>query len=345
MSKLNIFICGLTLLSSSVVAHSAPYQPVTSLSEGTSSSQAKAKPVFKIGQPYTIKGIEYNPHIDTAYDEIGVASWYGTMFQGALTANGEVFDKNLVTAASAVLPLPSVVEITNLNNGKSLLVRVNDRGPYKNGRIIDVSERAAELLGFKEAGTAHVRVRFLPKLTQKIASLMPNYDPQVWSSEKLSQPVKVTPVLPRSNAAPGSQDNLITVNNNEGAKQSAAKIDPEQIANDDESLNAPPRNPLSSSHLLPISLEEPNTVTEYIPRGVFVQVGSFLSKENSSFNVQKEVQKLSRIGVVVLQSITVEDKNFLRVRVGPYGSIEDASRIKTKLLKMGYRTPRIVVEE
>jgi rare lipoprotein A len=118
-------------------------------------------PTYKIGGPYTVKGVTYYPHIDYAYDEVGMASWYGNEFQGQYTANGEVFDLNQLSAAHTTLPLPSIVEVINLQNNRALLIRVNDRGPFARGRIIDLSRRAAELLGFAGSGTAMVRVRVL----------------------------------------------------------------------------------------------------------------------------------------------------------------------------------------
>jgi rare lipoprotein A len=118
-------------------------------------------PSYKIGAPYTIKGITYYPHVDYAYDQTGVASWYGEAFDGQYTANGEVFDLNQITAAHKTLPLPSIVEIVNLQNNRALRVRVNDRGPFADNRIVDVSRRVAQLLGFERSGTAMVRVRVL----------------------------------------------------------------------------------------------------------------------------------------------------------------------------------------
>src|SRR6185312_14243768 len=90
-----------------------------------------------------------------------IASWYGEQFQGRATSDGEIFDLNQVSAAHKTLPLPSVVEVTNLQNGRALRIRVNDRGPFVDGRIIDLSRRAAQLLGYETAGTAQVRVKIL----------------------------------------------------------------------------------------------------------------------------------------------------------------------------------------
>ncbi len=116
---------------------------------------------YRVGSPYEIKGVWYHPAVDYNYDTTGTASWYGEQFEGRLTANGEIFDLNQLTAAHTTLPMPSIVEVTNLENGRSLQLRVNDRGPFVGSRLIDVSRRAAQLLGFEKRGTTLVRVKVL----------------------------------------------------------------------------------------------------------------------------------------------------------------------------------------
>lgn len=115
----------------------------------------------KIGKRYQVAGIWYTPKHDADYEETGVASWYGDKFHAQKTANGEIYDMNALTAAHRTLPLPSLVRVTYLANGRSVVVRVNDRGPFKKGRIIDVSARVARELGFADKGTAKVRVKYL----------------------------------------------------------------------------------------------------------------------------------------------------------------------------------------
>lgn len=117
--------------------------------------------VRKIGDPYTAAGETVVPREDPDYDQAGVASWYGEMFHGRQTANGEIFDMNALTAAHPTLPLPSYVKVTHLGSGRSLVLRVNDRGPFKRNRIIDLSRQAADLLGIRKAGTGPVRVKYL----------------------------------------------------------------------------------------------------------------------------------------------------------------------------------------
>ena len=116
---------------------------------------------YRLGKPYTVGGRVYVPEEDVNYQEEGMASWYGDDFHGRLTANGEVFDMGSLTAAHPTLPMPCYARVTNLHNGKSLIVRVNDRGPYHGNRLIDVSNRAAELLDFKGNGVARVRVEYV----------------------------------------------------------------------------------------------------------------------------------------------------------------------------------------
>ncbi|WP_343038490.1 septal ring lytic transglycosylase RlpA family protein [Microvirga arsenatis] len=113
-----------------------------------------------VGKPYTVAGRTYVPN-ETPRPVEGLASWYGPSFHGRLTANGEVFDRDSIAAAHTTMPLPSYARVTNLQNGHSMIVRVNDRGPFHGNRVIDVSERAAAALGFRQAGTARVRVEYV----------------------------------------------------------------------------------------------------------------------------------------------------------------------------------------
>jgi rare lipoprotein A len=112
-------------------------------------------------KPYTVRGVTYQPVAGPGYVERGKASWYGQDFHGRRTANGEIFGAYYLTAASPVLPIPSYARVTNLENGRSIMVRINDRGPYLQGRIIDLSYQAAEALGYRHNGSAAVEVRYV----------------------------------------------------------------------------------------------------------------------------------------------------------------------------------------
>lgn len=118
-------------------------------------------PHYKVGNPYQVSGRWYYPKHDPDYEAVGVASWYGRDFHGRPTANGEIYDMNRMSAAHKTLPLPSIVEVTNLENGRKIKVRVNDRGPFARGRVIDMSRAAARRLGFEQNGLARVRVRYV----------------------------------------------------------------------------------------------------------------------------------------------------------------------------------------
>ena len=127
----------------------------------TSSNVAKGGGRSMVGKPYQVAGRWYTPRVDTSYDKTGRASWYGENFHGRLTANGEVFDQNALSAAHPTLPLPSYVRVTNLENNRSLIVRVNDRGPFVADRLIDLSRRSADMLGYLNKGVARVRVQYV----------------------------------------------------------------------------------------------------------------------------------------------------------------------------------------
>lgn len=116
---------------------------------------------YMVGKPYTVRGQTYTPREQPGYEAQGTASWYGADFHGRRTANGEIFSANAISAAHPTLPLPSYVRVTNLDNGRSIMVRVNDRGPYVHGRVIDLSHRAADLLGYVNRGMTRVHVDYV----------------------------------------------------------------------------------------------------------------------------------------------------------------------------------------
>ncbi|HZG31585.1 MAG TPA: septal ring lytic transglycosylase RlpA family protein [Ensifer sp.] len=134
-----------------------------------------------VGKPYVVKGQVYYPKEDRNYDRVGYASWYGSAFHGRYTANGEIYDTSALTAAHPTFPLPSYARVTNMSNGASIIVRVNDRGPYERGRIIDLSSKTAEMLDMKGHGTAKVRVQYVGRARmdgQDQAFLMASYIPK-----------------------------------------------------------------------------------------------------------------------------------------------------------------------
>jgi rare lipoprotein A len=158
---------------------------------------------YRVGKPYQIAGVWYVPAEQPDYDAVGTASWYGDAFHGRSTANGEVFDMTLASAAHATLPLPSIVEVTNLDNDRSIQVRVNDRGPFKPGRIIDLSREAADQLGFRSQGTAKVRVRYVGRAPLNPADPLPPAQDRVLLASAPRATVRgPRPSIPEPSAAP-----------------------------------------------------------------------------------------------------------------------------------------------
>ncbi len=150
---------------------------------------------YKVGKTYTVLGQTYTPKEDYSYSEVGIASWYGDDFHDKRTANGETYNMRAITAAHRTLPLPSIVKVTNLENGKSIIARVNDRGPYVKNRIIDVSQKGAELLGYKNNGTAKVRVEILADESKalKEAMLSKNNKSKTYANALPTNKISTTP--------------------------------------------------------------------------------------------------------------------------------------------------------
>lgn len=168
-----------------------------------------ADPHYKVGSPYKVKGRWYHPKEQPHYEAVGTASWYGDEFHGRRTANGEVFDKNRLSAAHTTLPLPSLVEVKNLENGRSVVVRVNDRGPFVGDRLIDLSRAAADVLGFKDKGLARVKVRYLGR-ADVYAKAEPGrrYRARMRSAPKPTPPRATTPTLAAAAAAERGEDGM-----------------------------------------------------------------------------------------------------------------------------------------
>ncbi len=166
-----------TALAGSLLAGCAETTFAVNAAKQATREAPKQQGIYKIGDPYQINGVWYYPAEDYSYNETGVASFYGgetsgTNFHGRLTANGELYDMNALTAAHQTLPMPSLVRVTNLENGRSIVLRVNDRGPFARGRILDVSRRSAQLLGFEGRGTAKVRVQLLTEESRQLKLAM-----------------------------------------------------------------------------------------------------------------------------------------------------------------------------
>jgi peptidoglycan lytic transglycosylase len=261
---------------------------------------------YKVGDPYQINGAWYYPAEDWSYDETGIASWYGEDFHGKYTANGEVYNLNALTAAHRTLPMPSIVEVTNLENGRSIRLRVNDRGPYARGRIIDVSRRAAQLLGFEGQGTAKVRVRILVPESIQVASLAGRNgpDPMVASLKPRAAPVEKV----ASEALPTPP----------GVAAASARTSTSAVPQP-----APSRNVVAEAP--PVS--DKVTMVPVRPTQIYIQVGAFASIDRAW---RLKVQ-LGKLGPVTVTDARAGGLIVYRVRVGPVASVERADALLDKV--------------
>ena len=274
-----------------------------------------ANPVYKIGNPYQVGGVWYYPERDLAYDETGIGSWYGDEFAGRLTANGEIFDPDIVTAAHKTLPMPSVVRVTNLDNGKSLVVRINDRGPFVAGRIIDLSREAARLIGYRDQGIARVRVQVLAEQTLRLEKLAKN-----GNFVEITGDVSAMPTV----AAVEQPEVSMT------ATSSSGKTVDSDVENDN----------VSALELLVNSRVGKVITVAPIETQIWVQVGAFYAEANAS-NV---LAKVEDVGAGQVSPIDVSGQTLHRVRIGPLNSVEAADRALDGVIGLGFSGARIVVD-
>jgi rare lipoprotein A len=294
-------------------------------STGTAAGDTRSQGLYKVGKPYQIEGTWYYPAEDWTYNETGIASWYGEAFHGKNTANGEVFDLNAVTAAHRTLPLPTIVEVTNLENGRSLQVRVNDRGPYARGRIIDLSRRSAQLLGLEGAGTAKVRVKILVPESIQAASLARRNGVDDKAVAALDAPPVPAP-LPKVAAQPLAPP--------PGVRAAAPPLPP--------SLPAPSAEPapqLAAIAPLPPPVEKV-TVAAVKPTQIFIQAGAFSRPDNAN----RVKSRIDQLGPVKVTGVRAQGVDMFRVRLGPIPTVEEADRLLAQVVGSGLAEARIVVD-
>ena len=281
--------------------------------------------IYKVGKPYQIAGVWYYPSEDFAYDETGIASWYGPGFHEKITANGEQYDQNELTAAHKTLPMPSLVRVTNLDNGRSIVVRVNDRGPFANGRIIDMSRRGAQLLGFEGVGTAKVRVQILAEESRAIAAAARQGTPSTILAETDGPAPKPAP---------------------RGRVEFAEGSGPDRPG---PAVAAPVPLPTSVPGSVPGSVVEgrfvPAPVVAELPvkpyERIYVQIGAFGNLDN----VSRVRAKLASMGQAAQVTPTAAGRQTLqRVRVGPLSSVESADAVLNQMIQAGLTDAKIVVD-
>ncbi|MBE7637349.1 septal ring lytic transglycosylase RlpA family protein [Sneathiella sp. P13V-1] len=271
----------------------------------------------KVGKPYKIDGIWYYPKEQPGYVETGLASWYGDPFHGRKTANGETYNMNLMTAAHKTLPMPTEVRVTNLENGRSIVVTINDRGPFVHGRIIDLSRRAAQLLGIIQKGTAKVRVEALDSDQQDIRYLAK---------------ANTAPEERKVAAAPQTNVNSTSL---EPPKQ--AKVSEKPLA---APTGAQPVDNKIGVEARPLNSE--NVVTSAVsPSEMYIQAGAFIDFDNAN----RLTARLSPLGPAKVYQVLINGQDFYRVRLGPLQSVEEADMLLAKLINNGHTEARIIVEQ
>jgi rare lipoprotein A len=270
---------------------------------------------YKVGDAYQINGQWYYPAENYRYTETGIASWYGPGFHARLTANGETYDQNALTAAHRTLPLPSAVRVTNLENGRSLVLRVNDRGPFARGRVIDVSRRGAQLLGFADKGTAKVRVEVLADESRKLKLAALNgpmsADEQVQIAAAPREAVTAS-ALPAPDGGPAPV------------------------------VDVPVAEPLTARRIATPEPELPKgvDVLPISPTGIYVQAGAFGRLENAL----RMRDRLYSVGPTQISRFPVGGTEVYRVRIGPLDSVNTADATLARLVAAGVGDARLVVE-
>ena len=265
---------------------------------------------YKVGNPYEINGVWYTPEEDFNYDETGLASWYGPGFHGNQTANGEIFDQDALTAAHPTLQMPTFVRVTNLDNGRSVVLRVNDRGPFVGNRIIDVSRRGAQLLGFVEAGVAEVRVQVLTEESRQLAA---RYD--------------------RGGALAARAAPERTVDHAELQRIAAAARTVRPSAASPTRASPPVPTRASSPAPSPAAAAGPA-----VTGPLFVQTGNFADIAGA----RRLMSALTPIDRGTIVEAMVNGVPTYRVQLGPYRSAESASSVLTRVVGAGHSDARLV---
>ena len=268
---------------------------------------------YKTGAPYQVGGIWYFPHEQPDYDQTGLASWYGDAFNLKPTADGEIFDKDLPSAAHTTLPLPSLVEVTNLDNGRKLVVRVNDRGPFVGGRIIDLSHEAARQLGYDRAGLAHVRVRYVGPAP------LPGEDTRRYARYR-----------PPASPAPSTRDAAAPPPEREAALSAAPLVKPPAPVLVAELKPLPAPAPAFSAPPVPPAAASPG--------GFKVQAAAFASAENA----QRAAARLASAGHAAVEPVSLGGVTLWRVVLDGAADEDAAEVLREKAAEVGFADARVI---
>ena len=286
---------------------------------------AETTGIYKVGNPYQINGIWYYPKVEYDYSETGIASWYGPKFHNKKTANGEIFDMNAVSAAHRTLPMPSLVRVTNLNTGRAINVRINDRGPFAHGRIIDLSRRTAQLLGFERAGTAPVRIEILAEESRQLALRFKKLSFAAGRNEPKTPKPAPTVFVTSSKLPPPNGTKAVKPPSEEFKVIPVAKT-PEKTGRSQPML---------------ARVDEKVTIQpiEDNPK-IFVQAGAFLQFQNA----YKVRAVLKQLGPTKITQVDIEKGPLFRVRIGPLENVQSADQVLANVIKAGYPDAATVIE-
>jgi len=288
---------------------------------------------YKIGAPYKIDGVTYTPQEEFNHVETGVASWYGPGFHGKSTANGEPYDQSARTAAHRTLQMPSIVRVTNLDNGLSTVVRVNDRGPFARSRVIDLSRTAAQELDIVRNGTAHVRI------DQLQAESLAVKDVAIGGGGPAEQQAAVAQVASGRYAPQPAPVQVATY---------APPPPPPAPVQPAPAQPVWPTNPHSApAEVVPIAAAAGNgatvaslaTGTMLQPAGGFyVQTGAFSTPENA----ERQRDAVRSYGLSEISQGSAGGRDVYRVRLGPYTTSDAAGIVADRLKRSGYGDARVV---
>jgi rare lipoprotein A len=301
---------------------------------------------YRVGQPYKINGRRYRPREDGSYDRVGIASWYGELFHGRRTANGEIYDADRLSAASPTLPLPVYAKVTNLDNGRSLVVRVNDRGPYRSNRIIDLSRRSADLLGFRGRGTARVRVQYHGRAPLDGDD---GYERRYLASQPWAQIAlrgrglerRSTAVAAADLGAYGRDDHAPHRGARENARNArtvlGSSIGPMSVPSLDWETSAEGRERAQSYRAQSYNGRQEAIGAEAAGRFT-IFAGSFRNKEHAD----RARDLLGQVGPVEVRPIEMRGETVFRVGIGPFASQSEAHAALAQVTDAGYGGARII---
>jgi rare lipoprotein A len=315
---------------------------------GAPGSSVAQRGTYKVGQPYKIDGITYTPKETFTLTETGVASWYGPGFHGKSTANGERYDQSDRTAAHRTLQMPAIVRVTNLENGRSTVVRVNDRGPFARARVIDLSRTAAEEIDMIGKGTARVRIEQLQAESLAVKDVALGGGGPAEQQQAVAQLASGSRAVPAPQPAPAPAP--VPVAAPPPAVIQASYEPPPATPAPAQSGYVPPRStpfgaPRSASGDVPPTIASLSATTSTAmpssqPSGFFVQVGAFSTHENA----ERQRNAVRSYGNPEISQVSAGGRDVYRVRLGPYTTPDAAGIVADRLKRSGYGDARVVTE-